>query len=375
MATDHAIFSSSTEVSGTDSDLTKSSSENPFLRRRAQSFGPNLRRATNNRHLRPPGNWSRGNTPTPRGGTPTSRSVTPSSLPIPSTRRTAGVRRGELGDASGSVTPTGHRHVRSRSSLGSSGNGAAATEEDHTHSQLARKPVRMRRADSNDVIDGGGREGNGGGRVTSRNNRREVHTIGHSRGRRPNSYIINEPAADLNQLAREITSSMDEEGSSLHSPEIKSVARIHPAVARTTAYSGKVGVVSPSHTPSPSSSGNGHGSHSSSAKRSTGSEKLQMAPLGRGTKYNFGAKSTPEPGGRKSSSGNQSRGTLNSRSSTPSSGRSTPVGVGEPRRTPRISPPGGEATPASGGSSKLRGAGKLSSQRRVIRVREARPVG
>ena len=373
MATDHAIFSSSTEVSGTDSDLTKSSSENPFLRRRAQSFGPNLRRATNNRHLRPPGNWSRGNTPTPRGGTPTSRSVTPSSLPIPSTRRTAGVRRGELGDASGSVTPTGHRHVRSRSSLGSSGNGAAATEEDHTHSQLARKPVRMRRADSNDVIDGGGREGNG--RVTSRNNRREVHTIGHSRGRRPNSYIINEPAADLNQLAREITSSMDEEGSSLHSPEIKSVARIHPAVARTTAYSGKVGVVSPSHTPSPSSSGNGHGSHSSSAKRSTGSEKLQMAPLGRGTKYNFGAKSTPEPGGRKSSSGNQSRGTLNSRSSTPSSGRSTPVGVGEPRRTPRISPPGGEATPASGGSSKLRGAGKLSSQRRVIRVREARPVG
>ena len=375
MATDHAVFSSSTEVSGTDSDLTKSSSENPFLRRRAQSFGPNLRRAPNNRHLRPPGNRSRGNTPTPRGGTPTTRSVTPSSLPVPSTRRTAGVRRGELGDASGNVTPTGHRHVRSRSSLGSSGNGAAATEEDHTHSQLARKPVRMRRADSNDVIDGGDRGGNGGERVMSRSNRREVHTIGHTRGRRPNSYIINEPAADLNQLAREITSSMDEEGSSLNSPEIKSVARIHPAVTRTTAYLEKVSVASPSHTPSPSSSGYVHGSYSSSSKTSTSSEKLQTAPLGRGTKYNFGAKSTPEPGGRKSSSGSQSRGTLNSRSSTPSSGRSTPVGVGEPRRTPRISPPGGEATPASGGSSRLQGPGKLSSQRRVIRVREARPVG
>lgn len=371
MATDRTIFTSSTEVSGTDSDLTKSSSENPFVRRRAQSFGPNLRRAANNRHLRPPGNWSRGNTPTPRGGTPTPRSVTPSSLPVPSTRRT-GVKRGDLG---GSVTPTGHRHVRSRSSLGSSGNGAAATEENHTPSQLARKPGRMRRADSNDVIDGGGDRGDGNGGVTGRNKQREAHTIGHTQGRRPNSYIINEPAADLNQLAREITSSMDNDGSSLNTPEIKSVSRIHPAVTRTTAHSGKVGVSSPSHTPS-SSSGCGRGGLSSS-KRSTSSEKLAGGALGRGTRYNFGAKSTPDSGGRKSSSGSQSRGTLNSRSSTPSSGRSTPVGVGEGRRTNRISPPRGEVTPSGGGgSSRLQGpGGRFSSQRRVARVREARPVG
>ena len=371
MATDHAIFSSSTEVSGTDSDLTKSSSENPFVRRRAQSFGPNVRRAPN--RLCPPGNWSRGNTPTPRGSTPTPRSVTPSSLPVPSTRRTAGVKRGELGGGNGSITPTtGHRHVRSRSSLGGSGNGAAAaTEEDHTHLKFPRKPGRIRRADSSDVIDGGG---NGGGRGISRS-RREAHTIGHTQGRRPNSYIINEPTADLNQLAREITSSMGEDSSSLDTPEIKSVSRIHPTVTRTNNYSGKMGVASPGHTPLSSSSGNGRGSLSST-KRSTSSEKLQAAPLGRGTKYNFSSKSTPDSRGRKNSSGSQSRGALNSRSSTPSSGRSTPVGMGEQRRTNRISPPTGESTPTSGGSSRIQGAGlKFLSQRRVIRVREARPVG
>ena len=347
-ATNHAHFTSSTEVSGTDSDLTKSGSENPFLRRRAQSFGPNLRRPVNNRHLRPPGNLSRENTPVgSRGNTPTPRSVTPSSYLAPSSRRG---RRGEGGGvSSGTATPTGHRHLRSRSSLGNSA--ATVTEEDSAHS--SGKQRRMRRTDSNDVIDGSGEGWVGRGR--------EGGTKGQPHGRRPNSYIMQEPA-DLNQLAHEITSSMDY-NASLDTPEVKSVARIHSS----TTTSGKMGVVSTSHTPS-SSGYSGCGM--SSKTRSTSSEKLTQ--LGRGTKYNFTTKTTPpESGGSKIRT---PRGSLNSRSSTPSSGRSTPVGVGGERRS-KISPPAGDQTPSGGSRLPAPVSTSRWSQRKVIRVREPRPVG
>ena len=352
MATNSIYFTSSTEVSGADSDLVKSGSENPFIRRRAQSFGPHVRRPNN--RLRPPSNnRSRENTPTPR-------SITPSTLPAPSPsrrpRHVVGVKD----------TPSGHRHVRSRSSLGTNSNGSAADSIAEEDSKSLRKTSRIRRVDSNNTIDGGSEVsrssvmsgGAGGVRRTGR-------TVG-TRGRRPNSYVM-EPA-DLNQLAQEITSSI-EDGSSLHTLEIKSVAKIHssPRHRDTTPSvpSGKsITSSSNSHTPLGSTRG----------QKLSGKTSGEM--LGRSIRYNF---QTPESGGGKNgrtksvvSGGSNddklhSRGILNSRSSTPSSGRSTPVSV-----TTRTTP--SEVTPA-GGAVRPQGSGLKSTQRRFVRVREARPVG
>ena len=236
------------------------------------------------------------------------------------------------------------------------------TEEDSAGSS-SQKPLRIRRADSNDVIDGGVVNLVGGGQG------REVRTTGGKPpGKRPNSYIIREPA-DLNQLAHEITRSYE---NSLDAPEVKSVAKVH-----SVGHSGRVGVASAGHTPL-SSRRNVQGGMGSKS-RSTSSDKISS--LGRGTKHNFTAALNPsEHGGTTAGKIQTPRGTLTSRSSTSSSGRSTPVG-GE-RRNNRVSPPGaaegGTTTTPAGGLSGSRlpaPAGSKWSQRKVIRVREPRPVG
>ena len=277
------------------------------------------------------------------------------------------------------MTPSGHRHVRSRSSLGTNSH---TTSGGHSNSvrEETDSSLKIRRADSNEVLHGSRPLGRG----------KLIKPMGN-RGKRPTSYVM-EAAADLNQLAQEITSSMED--NSLHTPEVKSVARLQSTARHrgltSSMPSSKEGVASGNHTPS-ANSGYSHRQLNSNA-RSTSLEKLH-APLGRGTKYNFQQK-TPEIGGNgrirsssfigsggpleegKLSNYPHSRGTMNSHSSTPSSGRSTPVSgtlVEKKAKDSRISPTN-EKTPA-GGQSKLPGSRLQATQRRIVRVREARPVG
>ena len=329
------------DVTGMDSDLVNSTDENPFLRRRAKSIGPQVRRPNKSRQLRPPAAQSRENTPNP---TVTPRSITPSSLPVPVSQR-----------GTGSRTPTGtHRHVRSRSSLGSD---SIREEESPQH-----KPHVMRRAESNEVLDGGTR----GRALSSGQLGRGRRMVSANRAKRPNSYVMEE-TADLNQLAHEMTSD------DAHTPEVKLVTRIRH---RDLTSSAKVGVASSNHTPS---------GNLRSKTLSMSSERLHGTSSGRGTKYNFQQKMTPEPSGGStrnqlvSSWGSRNeklhpRGTLNSRSSTPSSGRSTPGSSTVGERRVRVSPTNELTTPA-GGLTRLPGPRLRSTQKRIARVREVRPVG
>ena len=234
---------------------------------------------------------------------------------------------------------------------------------------MSQKSIPIRRADSNDMLDGAALS-SGQPRASRRSG------VNGTRGKRPKSYLM-EPAADLNQLAQEITSSMDGDAS-FTTPEVKSVSRLQ--LSTTTRYreltssapSGKVGVASGDTTPSTYAQGK-----LSSRTRSASSEKLHGAPQSRGNQTNFQQKANPETGGSgkngriRTASGprDEKRGMLNSRSSTPSSGRSTPVGGGKISETTPVGVPG------VGVPSRLPGTGLRSTQRRIVRVREARPVG
>ena len=373
-AMDHTDFVSSTEVSGTDSDLSRSGNtgnDNPFLRRRTQSFGPlvrgrrNIARPLHRSQLRPPVTSSRDTTPTPAG----QRSTTPSSLQAPSllvVRRPKG----------GSLTPSGHRQVRSRSSLGTN---TPTVNEDGTN-RPSEGSIKMRRADSSNSLTGGNQ------------------SSGRGVNKRHGTYMPRE-AADLNQLAQEISSSMEEGG--LHTPEFKSVSRLQSSARHkqltSSMPSSKVGVASGDHTPSSTSSAYPRGKLNSKT-RSASSEKLH-APHSRGSRQSFSMYQTPDSSGGTSngktgrnrsssligggpleegklSKNPRSRGTVNSRSSTPSSGRSTPVGgihADKKVRDPKLSPT--LETPPAGVPNRLPRTGIRSTQRRVVKVREARPVG